>query len=781
MISAIVTLYENCKLTPEKNFVVDEIATYLNTLTKKTATYNFIAHDLNITISANESMGILSYSAAGKYNYAEIRNSNESKPVRYFITDRRFNAQGAVTLTLLMDTLNSFALGTDYAFSENTRTFRQHKDRFSRAFIEEEIRGYVPLPGNIPVSVSHELWQIMPLHPDYEVLSVSPGLLVVDVTKSNSSTDTIIVNIYGDGALTGFFTLKISARTDTVYPVIDKFPEGLAPITERIKKQELLTGNAAKTHYLVYETKDGKIRSLLRAKNLHGATISELEGDVPLTLGVWFIFAPHTDMHLLISFYLDERHSWNLENDGVSFDFAAFRATRVSGTNSFTFEYGKCRVSQGVILESVIETQVNVVPAIIHCKWSDTSEEQPPTWRGGWTEGESPDNYTSAVWNRSTNSQSSIRNVIIYDLSTVDLYSPNINKIIAIPFLPDLTAWRYSDDENSFVNERLSEIYRDTTFDIDTPANHAFTVTGIKSYTAYDTKLYSSEFYFQKLGYDSFGLMLKFENIKRHASTVGVRLQSTSTMTSALMLKITNENAVYDVVDEDINGVLICRRNNEMPIYTSEYLNYLQVGYNYDKKAKDRTLHSAKIQVGAKVAGGVAQGLIGATRAATGDLIAGLSSFAGGVASVVSAVDSYNNQVASAEESIERKIAELERQTANIGTADDFELCEGYGGDTFKLYTYQAPERILNAVDRMFRLYGYKCDEFGVPNVTSRKLWNFIQCNPEFVYSNAFIVGLPAIICDTLVNKYREGVTFLHGETPSFELIGNNYEALMDA
>ena len=120
------TFYQ-CEITPEKNCVVDDITSYLNSLTSNVVdNFQYIKLDLDLYIKINSSQTNV---ANFNYNYVAVKNSDVSKVYYYFIIGSpKWISQNTIQLQLSLDTLNTFK--NDLTWTANTNITRQHKDRF---------------------------------------------------------------------------------------------------------------------------------------------------------------------------------------------------------------------------------------------------------------------------------------------------------------------------------------------------------------------------------------------------------------------------------------------------------------------------------------------------------------------------------------------------------------------------------------------------------------------------------------------------------------------------
>ena len=122
-------IYKHCKIREEKLFIVDDITSYLSTLSKETITaFQYQRQGMSLRIKINKSQTNLNFTEANDYNYASIQNDSE-KVCYYFIKSKKQLADSTIELELTMDTINTFRPTTDFEISAKTKINREHKDR----------------------------------------------------------------------------------------------------------------------------------------------------------------------------------------------------------------------------------------------------------------------------------------------------------------------------------------------------------------------------------------------------------------------------------------------------------------------------------------------------------------------------------------------------------------------------------------------------------------------------------------------------------------------------
>ena len=133
-----ITLYYAPYLIPDKNFMVDNLATYLSEIPateKKVITdFQYIKHSLELEIKIDIYQSFLEYESSNtNWNYCSIQNTN-GKVVYYFIIGKEWKGQDSVKLSLYMDTINTFKRGSDYILSNKSKILLDATNESSSEF-----------------------------------------------------------------------------------------------------------------------------------------------------------------------------------------------------------------------------------------------------------------------------------------------------------------------------------------------------------------------------------------------------------------------------------------------------------------------------------------------------------------------------------------------------------------------------------------------------------------------------------------------------------------------
>lgn len=284
-----------------------------------------------------------------------------------------------------------------------------------------------------------------------------------------------------------------------------------------------------------------------------------------------------------------------------------------------------------------------------------------------------------------------------------------------------------------------------------------------------EPKVYSSEFRFTKLVYDSFSIALKGEDsyFNSNLSEIGnekivFKFFASPSIVSEFDFSLyswpgqsPDERILSTIWAEDYPGHLIINRNNETPVYTSGYLDYLRTGYNYDLK-------SQAVQIGMQGLGialsAINAGVGIASTFATGGLSApyAVSSATG----FVSSLANIGKTAAENQRGNAQRLKELQAQGAAVSGNSDFAVSTRYTKNRVSLETYEVEPRMLRAARNFFYLKGYATDEIKAPKAKNRAHFDFLQCDPDF--SPAAIAKLPNWVLDMVADDLRQGITIFH-------------------
>ena len=361
-------------------------------------------------------------------------------------------------------------------------------------------------------------------------------------------------------------------------------------------------------------------------------------------------------------------------------------------------------------------------------------------------------------------------------------YDANNNLIIDNATLEDGKI-RVNDFEDQFFNENIkgegNYVYARRSFYSPVNSKNVDTFGG-RQYLAWDAvqdpKIFNSEFYQEKMQYDNYSYLYKFEDfniteplkqLDNYRLACEISYKQSSIMASRMVFwfdwaQIAKKNGLTTFeprTTQDYGEFLFVERSNEMPIYSNAYIDYINNGYNYDRKNLDEQKASRWVNFGANILTGTAQTAVGL---ATGNAFS-ITKAVGEVGGTFSTI--YNNIVAqaSAERGLEQKQNDLRRQASTVSACDDMSLFQLYGRNLLLSFRYGCSNEVLDNIKKLFHFYGYASARTGKPNIDNRYWFNFVQCNPDFIVTGTKTMFLN--YADDISQRLGEGLTIYHVRT----------------
>lgn len=723
MATSTVKLYLVPELIDENNYIIEGLSTFLGqrTASPKTITnfqYQRLERSKDIKINfAQKEADVLQR----KWNYASIKNSDNDFTAYYFIVGYRQISTETVLLELELDTLNTFYDVFKVKFAPNTFVMRAHVDRFK--------------------------------------LIGSSGT-TLNLAK--------IVDRVSEGDSPSFFTEN---------------PNG-DEITDRKGESE-----TQKHFYLIYRTSEGS----------PATPAIDLAAEEPLLLSIgqtsgssytreYSGMVQDRYLYLLGVFSITFYNVWYINENGV----------RVEGNKTITSSDSK-----GFI--RFVKTTYNDTTAIRILFYSgadsDSDNMYPidTTSNSKYTITQGKNLYYSATLTNEASTASTfayininagtIQNEYLGAISALDRTDSKIVKVIECPYCPieytriqteEGYLYRFSDFfEAKSPNENYLRTYDLTKpfparsiqrnnltslFMLDVDSGD---LTQRTAHFLEDPKIYNSAYYRLTYYYDSFAYVVKLEDyvpIEGIASPATFRLdvkyKQSSNVSSNLAFDIdayTDSSYFMGYGEDSFSTILAGSRNNELTLFSSEYLNYLRNGYNYDKKKQAESVAygagMAALQTAASVISFALSGVTGGVSAAAGvGLAVGAATSAASVA--------YNAKQGNDE--LEQRLKSLRNQSYSVSNIDDLDLFKYYGGNKLRSKVYKVSDTVKAALDSKFRYYGYAVEKFANPYPTytdSRYYYNFLQCEPVFKETSK---SVPGEFLDAITEKLKAGVTIWH-------------------
>lgn len=247
----------------------------------------------------------------------------------------------------------------------------------------------------------------------------------------------------------------------------------------------------------------------------------------------------------------------------------------------------------------------------------------------------------------------------------------------------------------------------------------------------YETKLWNSSYYSLKYIYDGNYHAVKLEEFEHLAVpdySLDVNFHSSTGMDNSIAFEFKST----EQLDTDFGDWLVCNRSTEIAYYTNEWLNYQRYGNAIDERNKGFSIAStvaggigSTAQTSASLAFAIAGAKIGSLTGLAG---AGIGAGVGLVTSVIATASS----IYKANDQINSKIDQYTHQSSSVSASNDLSVFRKYGKNKLLQVEYQPTKELRDSIGRYFHLYGYSCDEYGVPNWNTRLWSEYYVMEPDF-------------------------------------------------
>ena len=819
-----VKLYKDSKIIEGRNFVVDDIGDYLATLsdTITITGFQYVKHGVSISIKINKSQTYLDYKATNDYNYCSIQNSNSDgtgteKTVYYFIDKMSWLAQTTLKLDLIMDTVNTFTMGTDYTISSKTTIKREHKDRWKE----------------IPGSTSSKTYTASTycrgesMLGYYGQVTIPTGATSITINSATSnasvstaavaSTGNIVVTVIHDNPMD---RINIVVNATVISPktyqrIIDPVSEGINSILFQ-KTNEDITDNNNLSWYLIYKNKDNistsdynvvnPIEVQLRAseaisvKEYTDFTINAAD----LNNGDYILITPVFNNLPATSINQSSKNIYSITSNGY------LSTVRVSRLYIKKEAYADSTDAKSVVIyktggnmyvAQVIFTDAGVgymnASGLTGFRIVDTVKINANGLTGGTikyykaTFSIISDMYEYQDNSNQTATLTLSAATVIDGIDMLDRTDSKLIKVIKCPYCPSKITtsnqyfilgrgWTLATDNGldvislTDINiDLVNNVESNITSPIKELYNKSLTInTSAARDDSHESKLFHSDYYQNKIVYDSFSYMVQLENLDPTNSIFGktvpdlfqVDWMTTNTINSRFLARF--PQLKYNKAIQDFNDILYINRNNELPVFNSTYLNYLRTGYNYDVKQKNAMEEKAQGDLILSIISNMSKIGIGAMGGAvTGGGPAGIAigATSGLISGTVSIVQQSRNaayNIARQEDAIAEKLATAKATAVSVSAADDVNLLDQYC-PVPKCINYTVGDNFKKAIADLFYYCGYRRDLQGSPDTTTRYWFNFLQADLVIATTN----NIPSDIMADIVSKYAEGITRLHHHT----------------
>lgn len=762
-------------ITPDRNALVDDLSTYLSSLTpaysNDTFQYIQLSTDISIKVELDQEMQVQEIG-----NYVDLFQDN--KHFYFFILKSSWKSTKTIELSLSIDSVNTFK--NDFTFNKKTNIIRQHKDRIKKNInvLSDTVSTNVQLgasdTGKIVVPELVGATNFIVVSKEIIIKPTTPGTATMGDVTFTSATGTINFTFTSSGTGTGRVRITYRAEKQFGYARdIDMVQEGInAPQYHKSSEDTIVKENNKNlSWYLIYKN-----------KNEPSAEIENNPVQCFLCSDEDMLVNP-SDHKYTAEWYRDEF----AERGGVGTKFYLVSSENVGSYIEIRninhevlhtidlSDHKIIRIARDALL-------INVVVYTYNSAWDLTGT----TTYGDGTyiyfnevsvgrNGPDSTDYFAII-------QYPVDSVInlpqeghIKPISQIDRTDNKLIKIIKLPYSPssftygdtlqyDKSTWTYSTTDELLqlidLNIKFDNVFKANVnpFDVLTIELPEITHTELRN-DYYESKLYSSELYMPKFIYDSFNLNFELQNMATVPTEFNVDFTTTSTINSAFMFTFPEYELKYS--SQDYDNILVVRRNNEISLYNNAYINYIKTGYNYDVKNKNTQSTQGWISAGLQIAGSI---ISFAAASATGGLSA-VAAIGLATSATITLANNISNDV-KAERSIQQKLEEARNQATSVSGSDDIDLLTKYSQNKAKLAIYKASDNVMKHAADLFYYCGYAANRQDIPNTASRYWFNYIQCEPVF---NEEETSIYKNYLDDIKARYNAGITVYHAHNNTYD------------
>lgn len=716
-------LYANCKILPNKNFIVEDIDYYLNSLYSVSHELSFAKLEYETEVVAPTDDTYLEQFKDGldAFNYVSITFENEVSghiiTYYYFIEDIKWSSQLGLYLKLKMDILNTYKEDVDFKLSHKCQIHRRHFDRI------KEYQGDSQYEFKV-----HRLSEglSIPLIKKTESNILQRGNQMVGgptwylMFKSKSDEDSAI-NMY----LVPSIRLKVSGNSNIyeLEPLDSPSNQGLYQIAFEQNGYEALTA---------FYTKAGVRTAISNPRNIQ------------------IIIDDNNSMHLYYT-TADDNSVQTIENiskfDSGNVQLVYYNPLRRITTlpdlmnDGYPIKENTLHMGYTRYLKSIdeIDRTDGLIQQIIKLPYCPINFEYLNQVIDVTSEGINLSEDGVIFTNEGIslpNSTDRLGYIKIYDLTK------EFSSSLALPSSLNLT--------------KTQLLYKTITHE---SALH-LSKFNVKQY---ETKLLHSDYFHSKFVYDQFNIILKSELNQFPDS---ITFKASNTGNSNFLFKINMTDADYE---SDYPMYVLTNKNTNIPLFTSAYLNYIRTGYNYDLQSKKNSEVASWISgilgIGGAAVGLVAGGPIG---------IAAAAMFAVGTGQ---SLTQNITQVIQNENTMKSKLAQSALQGFEISGSNDVDLYTTYTENRAKFVQYQVDEHFVDQLFNIFYYTGYCSNEIMKPTHNTRISFDYLESTIDFDE----VGRIPLEVITLFKEKFLQGVYYLHKNYFSYTLPdGTSYQSEYD-
>lgn len=710
------TLYLQSGMKPENNYIVEDIREYLRLNADSTLVKEGFQYIKNPAKSQQFKVEIpqSAYNEA-VFDYASLEQDGDT--YYYFIVDATWKSQNCLGFTAVLDTLNTFQ--DQYGFTDRSNIERQHVDRF-------KLIGARPTGDSIDEVVTNVISDTKEeLQP--ELLMTRKEVLGGDLPIDNRYQWYLI---YQTNSSSGYPQVMLCADKDIKAGTVTG-PDTL-----------VLTANDLKTGYpcrMVF----GKFRIVI---NTDESETIDMDGQLAITPdgdNLRFSYIPYYDF----STYTMERRTGR-----IKIELADSTSLYVYKTNSPNFNEDLVkRTAESTLIGNALITNIDTIDRtrsnlyrIIECPYCPL--------------------------------QLDIQGDVLRSIPAQWEYDQGQNKLVCNDLkyeFPERTVWTEENVMNLIAGQVIKAQRSKLT--LYSRHDHQDGVEGnIVDPKTLISSLKSWNFVYDTASWSVIPEDLVIPNKTPRPDLIQIKFKQSNNISSDCGFR-------FDIPEfgkmhrEYFDDYMFSMRSNELPLFSSDYINYMRNGYNYDKKAnslkmwsdiagvvgqaanfggllasgspKERTFRRATDQemqkihtLGVRSPYAETFDVIPNPRKAddavfgkweyrklpwsSGFALPSLVSSAVGVATgaINTALSHFQR-----ENALEQKINEYKNRAFSVSTTGNHDLFKWYSGNKLILFEFEPREEVRELINDYFSLYGYSRGYYEKPDLDSRLFFNYCR------------------------------------------------------
>lgn len=838
---AILTLYKDSKIIPSKNFVVDNISTYLGTLTQMTINdFQYVKNAMTVVIKIDSVQLSLDY-LQDNYNYCSILNETGGKTVYYFAVNKKWISSETIQLSLVLDSCNTFVLGTDYTLSPKTKIMREHKDRFIKNLstrymkkipfsspiilseIEQNIEYYLgnltgssleeaTFTGSFKVNLWDDLlqqkigtWNCARVKFDYasynvyllegDSSTVIASFNLYDTTQAQYGTITITFltaftvdnSTYASEWVEGAFLGEIEIGNTDTTRLIDFQSEGLSPVLykkeETMLYQETGGGGSELDWFLIYKNQNEPSESLVNPVDCFLCANTTLNVDVPSAgLDIDETYITNFHYYYIPSIYnrgVIINITWGVGTLYVINFLEGYNFIKIIKESGGLFSAYYCVAgSEFTIFQNQSAFDITSSSSPIYMNGQDNVLTQSIV---------PPFEYSiprGIAYYASTFSRHTINS-----LPMIDRTDSKLIKIIKLPYAPTsieqnganvkiANGWTFDGGTSMLKLNNLNTIFQNSVY-----CNYYF--KNQLSHVDVSTLLRNDNNESKLYHSDYYQPQFVYDSFKFTFQYEKLNVNYLKNQQLFFQFNVTstiNSRFMFTFTNYEISGYSESDYDKILPISRNNEIVLYNVPYiSYLKTGYNYDVkNKARSEAVSWILTGVSA--VGAITSAVSSAYTGAFGVMGAITLGTSAVTSLTNAVnttASAEANQSAKEKQLKNQSATAAGSDDVDLMSIYSNNKAKMVEYSVSALLRKCLLDLFYYTGYISGEMKIPVVNTRYWFNF--CQAEIVYETT--ENLTQEIMDDIKERFAIGISFMHNHSTTYDFaqVNENYETWLKA